>query len=329
MTATRIDNCDNCGSPLTLRFIDANDFDTGKQTFNLKQCPKCTLVQISPILNDTQLSKYYSNEYYGSGSKKFSKYIEKWTIYSNKRLAKSILRTFNKVRRPKNDPAKILDIGCGRGNLLKAFSKMAFECHGIERTEFPDEPSNADINIHKTSLREAGFSDNYFDIVVIWHVLEHLSHPSDTLQEVSRILRPSGILVVAVPNIGSFQARLYGKNWFHLDLPRHIYHFNKTSLNYLLAKYGFKTIVMDTRAIDQSVFGFIQSGINFSTGFSPNSFYEQLKLPWKNRRPVFYIQAAIAVLLLPLSLIDFFVSAVARRGCCLAATAIKQPADTE
>lgn len=321
--APEVDSCRNCGDPAFLHLIDAHDFDTGNEQFSLEQCPTCKLVHTFPILNESQLSKYYKNDYYGKGNKKFSTLIEKWTIFSNRKLARSIIRNFNYRQSSDNSKASILDIGCGRGNLLKAFNDMGFECHGVERAEFPDQTYDEGIAIHKTSLQEVKFKDNYFDIIVLWHVLEHLSNPAEVIRETSRILRPQGILVIAVPNFGSFQSRLFGKHWFHLDLPRHLYHFEKSSLENLLTKNGFKTTTFDTRAIDQSVFGFIQSALNSTSWFPPNSFYEQLKLPWQNRKLSFYLQAALATILLPLSLVDYFISGFSHEGSCLILTSVK------
>lgn len=320
---SKTEKCRNCGSSELLQLFEANDFDTGKEYFCLKQCSACKLVYTSPLLNDTELSSYYKKEYYGKGDRKFSNFIEKWTIRSNVNLAESIIRSLKKQRTEENKTPKVLDIGCGRGNLLKVFSIKGFECHGIEREEFPDHTCAPGVTIHKTLLKDAQFDSNYFDVVVMWHVLEHLHNPSDILKEISRILRPTGILVIAVPNFGSFQSRLFKKHWFHLDLPRHLHHFDKLSIENLLTKYNFNIVEFDTRAFDQSVYGFIQSAINCIPWFKSNSFYEQLKLNWKDRNIIFYLQAAIATIFLPLSLIEYLFSALQQRGSCLILSSVK------
>jgi len=304
--------------------FDAHDFDTGREKFSPRRCSKGELVHTDPLLDEAKLGTYYKNEYYGQGTQKFSSLIEKWTVYSNTRLAKSISNA-HRARSPQNNRRlRVLDIGCGRGNLLKAFNRMGFECHGIERSEFPNTSLDPSITIHRNSLEECGFESSYFDIVVVWHVLEHLSMPDDTIKQINRILDSTGILVIAVPNFGSFQSRLFGEHWFHLDLPRHLYHFEKNSLINLLKRNQFNLNTLDTRSIDQSVFGFIQSALNCLFRFSSNSFYEQLKIPWSERKISFYPQLLLGILISPLSIIDYLFSAIFNQGSCLIVTAGKR-----
>lgn len=319
--------CANCGTANPTKIFDANDFDTGKESFSLYRCTSCKLVHISPMPDENQLGTYYKNEYYGKGKQKFSNLIEKWTISRNLKLAQSIAKLLKDRKTEQTRPLRVLDIGCGRGNLLKAFSHMGFECHGIERAEFPDEPDESSINIHRNSLEKEKFDDDYFDIVILWHVLEHLSNPTDIVGEIHRILNRSGILVIAVPNFGSFQSRLFKKHWFHLDLPRHLYHFEMESLDRLLNTNNIYRASVSTRSIDQSVFGFIQSALNTLNWFTPNSFYEQLKLPLLKRKPDFYLQSMLAIIITPFALLDYFFSAATSSGSCLIITARKEPPD--
>jgi len=317
--------CTNCGESEFIPIFDAHDFDTGIEKFSLRRCAKCGIVHTAPILEEEKLGRYYKQVYYGKGNRKFSTLIEFWTIYSNLRLAKLIINNSHKYTPADGKHSRVLDIGCGRGNLLKAFSDLGYECHGVERTEFPNDVHDSSITIHRQSLSDIGFEDNYFDIVVLWHVLEHLPMPDGTIHEISRILSDSGILVIAVPNFGSFQSRIFRKHWFHLDLPRHLYHYERESLTDLLKRNRFKLYQLDTRSIDQSVFGFIQSTLNGIFRFSSNSFYEQLKLPWLQRKLSFYPQLLLGILISPLSLIDYFFSSLMRKGSCLIVTAGKRP----
>jgi len=321
--------CNSCGNQNFSLIIDAYDFDTGNEKFSLIRCSSCGLVRTSPLLSDSLLGNYYKTDYYGKGEQKFSPFIEKWTIFNNLKLAKSISHQLGNTRHENGRTPRVLDIGCGRGNLLKAFNQLGFECHGIERTEFPGQHDSKAINIYKTSIQESKFDDNYFDVIILWHVLEHLSNPADTIKEINRTLSPSGILIIAVPNFGSLQSRLFGKHWFHLDLPRHLYHFDYFSLHNMLEKNNFKITKYDTRAIDQSIFGFIQSALNRIHWLQPNSFYEQLKQSWSDRRLSFYVQGILAGILLPFSLIDYIVSGLSHKGSCLILTCCKQNDNAE
>jgi SAM-dependent methyltransferase len=113
--------------------------------------------------------------------------------------------------------------------------------------------------------------------VLIWHVLEHLEHPRETLEEVHRILRPGGRLVVAVPNFASLQAEWSGAAWFHLDLPRHLYHFPLAALRRLLDDTGFEPISDHHFSLRQNPFGWIQSALNRVASLPRNGLYTLLQ----------------------------------------------------
>jgi len=88
----------------------------------------------------------------------------------------------------------------------------------------------------------AGFSREQFDLVTMWHVLEHVGYPLDTLARLRSWLRDDGLLAVCVPNIQSLQAQLFGRFWFHLDVPRHLVHFSPTTLQVVLGRAGFDIV---------------------------------------------------------------------------------------
>ncbi|HLQ45249.1 MAG TPA: class I SAM-dependent methyltransferase, partial [Planctomycetaceae bacterium] len=122
-------------------------------------------------------------------------------------------------------------------------------------------------------LREAAYPSQWFDAIVLWHVLEHLPDARATIQEVHRLLRPGGLLVVAVPNFSSWQARWAGCDWFHLDLPRHLIHFPVAALKELLAARGFACHSEHHFSLRQNPFGWVQSALNKWGWGSRNGLY--------------------------------------------------------
>jgi SAM-dependent methyltransferase len=112
---------------------------------------------------------------------------------------------------------------------------------------------------------------------MIWHVLEHLPDPRKTLLECHRILRPGGRIVIAVPNFSSLQARLGGSGWFHLDLPRHLYHFPAMALHQLLNDCGYECTSQYHFSLRQNPFGWVQSTLNRVPGLPRNSLYALLQ----------------------------------------------------
>ena len=224
--------------------------------------------------------------------------------------------------------ARVLDIGCGRGTTLRALLDLGYEAHGVELCE--DATAGVDpravIRI-APDLVEAGYEENSFDAVVIWHVLEHVTAPDRTLAEVQRILRPGGRLVLAVPNLGSWQAQWTGESWFHLDLPRHLYHFSPESLSGMLSRHGFNSVKIRHFALLQNPFGWLQSVLNMATRCPRNSLYSLLHrggqhpdVKTMTRRQRMGLRLAY-LLGLPIALGLSVVESLARRGGTMAVTA--------
>ena len=145
------------------------------------------------------VAAFYPKDYYGTASAKFQPLIE-WLV---RLVGSRHIRFLCADLQPR---ARVLDVGCGRGVLLTELADRGFEVHGVEHSEaamFGADP--AKIRIAR-ALADAGYPADYFDEVIIWHVLEHLRDPRATLAEVRRIVRPGGRLIVSVPNFGSFQA---------------------------------------------------------------------------------------------------------------------------
>jgi SAM-dependent methyltransferase len=103
------------------------------------------------------------------------------------------------------------------------------------------------LKIHNGELSSAKYPNNFFDVIVMWHVLEHISNTSELLTEIRRILKPDGFLVILVPNIASLEFKVFGINWKGLDLPRHLYHFSPFTLNALLTGSGFRVSKISTQ----------------------------------------------------------------------------------
>jgi 2-polyprenyl-3-methyl-5-hydroxy-6-metoxy-1,4-benzoquinol methylase len=311
------DACVFCGGTAFSLLYSALDFDTGKISFQLTRCTSCNLVRTEPTLNNNELENYYSMPYYGSGKAKFIGITETLTCFFNRARASSILSHLNNCQEsPERTAIKILDIGCGRGNLLKILKQTGCDCYGIERREFPIDDGFENIHIYKDKLESISFTEGFFDVVIIWHVLEHIDDPILTIRETARILRPGGLLAIAVPNFGSFQARVFRESWFHLDLPRHAHHFAKDVLLECLKDNGFDIIRNHTFSIEQNLFGFIQSFFNKIVLFAkPNQFYSLLKKRQDFSTTFsFLLWAALAILIFPLALFEHLISGILCRG---------------
>jgi SAM-dependent methyltransferase len=279
------------------------------------------------MLTDEALAGHYSMDYYGGAESKFSAIFETLVKLLNRRRARRLIARLPGTHADSPRlPLRVLDVGCGRAMLLTAFASAGAECHGLERAEFPGDPGMAGIQLHRETLCEIGFPDSHFDIVVIWHVLEHLRDPLATLRECKRILKPGGVLALAVPNLGSWQAHWFGAYWFHLDLPRHLYHFTLQSLSACIETAGLSCGAWSTYSVEQNIYGFLQSALNRgSFDGPPNQLYAWIKSqPARPLTAVLVAQIVVAALILPVALAEYLLSGMLGRGATLTLYATKR-----
>lgn len=249
--------CDSTG-PFTL--------PSSPPGFQLHDCSRCGMVFLDPLPGEDELSLYYNKNYYGEGRKKFFSPIEtavrQLTIMKWRRLQPYVQRG-----------QKMLDIGCGRGTMVNLAREAGVEAYGVER-DFPHGTPNPFI--HYKDLFECAFPDGNFQLVILWHVLEHLAEPKKSLAEIHRIIAPGGYLSLAVPNYGGAQAESSGKHWFHLDIPRHFWQFRPATLRQMIEQQGFRVVGTSTYSFEYDWFGTIQSWLNSGIG-DENTLFEALK----------------------------------------------------
>ncbi len=245
-------------------------FEIENLTARVVVCDKCGLGRLHPMLDSDEISSLYPDDYYGEPGTKFQPLVESVVRFIGERHI-----TF--LSRGLAPHARILDVGCGRGVILGALANRGFEVHGLEISAEAARGADprAEIRI-ATRLADADYADASFDEVIIWHVLEHLSDPRETLEAAHRILKPGGRLIVAVPNFSSLQARWTGDAWFHLDLPRHIHHFPLEALRTLLTDTGYTVGEAYHFSLRQNPFGWIQSVLNRFGSLPRNGLYTML-----------------------------------------------------
>ena len=233
-------------------------------------CESCGLGSLSPLPDSKRIGDFYPAEYYGSPSAKFEPLVEYGVRLGATMRVRSLVSGLDRGSR-------VLDVGCGRGVMLRALLDLGYEAHGVEIS--PEAAAGVDPRARiriAPDLADAAYETDSFDAVILWHVLEHLPHPERTLEELHRIIRPGGRLVVAVPNFASWQARGTGAHWFHLDLPRHLYHFTPQTLTRLVNRYNFDCHTLRHFALLQNPFGWLQSWLNRLSDAPRNSLYTML-----------------------------------------------------
>jgi len=220
---------------------------------------------------------------------------------------------------------RVLEPGCGRGRLLKALHRLGCDCTGLERPDFPAGHTDGSIRFAAGDVYHMPFPDNSFDLVILWYVLEHLADPATALRESVRVLRRGGRLLIAVPNIDSWQSRIFKRNWTHLDVPRHTHHFSRESLSLLADKAGLKPVTCKGCDFEQCMFGFVQSGLN---ALFPVSRLNRLFCRIKTTRSLTeYMECCawllVAIPLLPFAFLEYVFSICTRRSALIRMVAEK------
>ncbi len=191
-----------------------------------------------------------------------------------------------------------LDIGCGRGLYLRMLKERGYEVRGTELSAAAAGPVDPELPIDLGEVTPGRYPDASFDLISIWHVLEHLPTPDVTLEACARALKPSGALLIAVPNYGSTQARFGGEQWFHLDLPRHIFQFTQPTLERLLAGHGFAIERWHTGQWEMDPFGLLQTLLN-RLGLRQNALFDTLRNDAAAKRHLSRLQRAYMLALFP------------------------------
>jgi SAM-dependent methyltransferase len=280
--------------------------------FHVRPCPSCGRGLLDPAPAASDLLSAYDEAYYGRGARKFVQPIQAGIGWFRRRRARALTRFLGGSH---GRPRRALDIGCGDGEFLGTLQQLGWECQGTELTSTTARRAAAipGLSVRTGPLDGGAYPEAGFDVVSLWHVLEHLADPDRTLRDCARWLRDGGLLLVAVPNLDSWQARLFRGAWFHLDPPFHLFHFDPRSLARVLDDAGFE--VLETRHLSwhYNPYGVVQSLLN-ALGFPRDELYEVLKGNQGLGRSRRIAQAAVAALALPPAVAMTLLEAAAGRG---------------
>lgn len=202
------------------------------------QCESCRFKFTNPRPSEDAISVYYQSEAYISHSNTTKGIVN--ILYQVARKI-TVGRKIKLINSLYNQDKLLLDYGCGTGEFLAAAKKMGWGGRGIE----PDSKARKFAIEHHSlevgSPNEIGdMPANTFDIISLWHVLEHIHQLNESIIRLKTLLKPKGKLIVAVPNSDSYDAKLYGEYWAAYDVPRHLYHFNADSISKLFNNHDFK-----------------------------------------------------------------------------------------
>jgi 2-polyprenyl-3-methyl-5-hydroxy-6-metoxy-1,4-benzoquinol methylase len=234
------------------------------ERFDIKKCRRCGLMVTDPIPGDEVIEKYYSTKYRGDRHA----FTDRMRVALRARmLRRQFAAGFS---------GRLLDIGCGDGHFAMTMRDRGWKLSitEINQRTIADLRSAGMEALTPKAAIEQGFGHS-FDAVTCWHVLEHVIDPEKLVRWVRTVLGEGGCFQVTVPNVSSWQARLAGRHWLHLDVPRHRYHFSSQTLERLLTDAGFEIIHRATFALEYDWFGAIQSALN-ALCTRPNVLFERM-----------------------------------------------------
>lgn len=211
--------------------LAVKDYSVSKEEFNLYQDKALDLVFTFPQPQGVQLAAYYESEDYISHTDGKRSLFEKAYHFIKNIALKRKLDLINKLQ---PSQGLLLDIGAGTGDFLTVAKENGWKAVGIEPSE-----KAASIATSKgvSLIQNTNSLDNHsVDVITMWHVLEHVPDVEKQIQELKRLLKPNGTIIIAVPNFKSYDAKYYGAFWAAYDVPRHLWHFSRTSIQLLFER---------------------------------------------------------------------------------------------
>lgn len=247
--------CPICGDQSVMDLMAVEDPVT-RRSFRIVRCSKCGLgFTVSPPEN---LAEYYRG-YHGNRHSFTVRFCDARRI----RLLTAAAGT--------RSGRRLLDVGCGQGTFLERARREGWAVMGSEMHPEPARQNGLKVVADLGEIPER----TQFDCVTAWHSLEHMRNPLGTLHRLRRLLVNDGVLIVAVPDAGGMQASLFGREWLHLDVPRHLFHFRQASLAELLNRSGFKPLRWWHQEFEYDLMGWSQSALN-KLMKPPNLFFDML-----------------------------------------------------
>ena len=288
------------------QFDDADDRLGGRT-----RCGRCGVATTSPWPSDAQLGEAYA-DWYRPANGRFSGLGDKLLRRSRSALADRLHRVLPR--------GPVLDVGAGDGTLVRAFVRHGREAVGVDPYASANHPYVRDVELEEM--------DGNWSAVIFWHSLEHLREPVRALRHAATLAAPGGVLVVAVPNAASLQARTFGDRWLHLDVPRHLVHISPPALVSAIEAAGFRVMRVSYLRGGQVVFGWLHGLVGKFFPGHPD-LYDAIRRSEARQAaqsPLFRLYTlAAAVITLPAALVATGIEVAARAGGTIYVEARREP----
>lgn len=221
-------------------YLTVKDHSVSGEEFQLLHNKELDLLETFPQPQGKKLSEYYKSEDYISHTDAKRNLFEK--VYHLVRTI-SLKRKLKLINSLHSEEKTLLDIGCGTGDFLETAKKNEWNVVGVEPDENARTIANSKTNNSAFDIKHLEtLKENSFDVITLWHVLEHLPDLEMHIKLFKHLLKPNGTLVIAVPNFKSYDAQHYKNFWAAYDVPRHLWHFSKASIKKLFHEEQLKLV---------------------------------------------------------------------------------------
>ena len=249
MTKFFIKQCPVCDKSKFSTTITCTDFFVSCEEFIIKRCDSCGFRFTDNIEDELNIGKYYQSENYISHSN------------TSKGLVNSAYHTVRKymLRRKRKlvekstglKTGQLLDVGTGTGFFLNEMKSAGWQITGTEKSKDAREFSKKKFGLNILETEELfNLKNESFDVITLWHVLEHIHRINENLQKLKELLKPNGKLIIAIPNHNSYDAKHYKELWAAWDVPRHIWHFGPEQMKQLGEKHGLNLMGLKIMPFD-------------------------------------------------------------------------------
>jgi 2-polyprenyl-3-methyl-5-hydroxy-6-metoxy-1,4-benzoquinol methylase len=233
--------CPICNNDASELFVSTQDFSLTQAPFDIVICTKCKFHFTNPIPSKELIAPYYNFPSYISHTDVKEGWFNK--IYHRVRQHTLLQKTIWIQSLFTGHKGNLLEIGAGTGAFAHAMVQKGWNVTALE----PDEASrNRAFENYKIQLLPAeslyNLQNEKFEVITLWHVLEHVHDINDYMHAFKKLLKPNGRLIIAVPNYTSFDARFYKQYWAAYDVPRHLYHFSLASMQLLCKKNNMQVV---------------------------------------------------------------------------------------
>ena len=227
--------CPYCESNNSSLYLELKDYFLTQEEFKVVKCIDCGLLYTTPRPQSDKLGEYYKSDDYLSHKENKNGFIPR--IYE-------FVKSFNlkhklKIATKGKEKGNILDIGCGVGDFLLCSKQAGWSVEGIEPSDEAKKIAESRLQTHIHNPQDIALLPSCsYDVITMWHVLEHVEDIKTEVSHLHRMLKPSGRLVVAVPNYRSYDAQYYKDKWAAWDVPRHLSHFDRETMKNVFSNFN-------------------------------------------------------------------------------------------